>query len=290
MDYKKFLKILFFAALAVIIIYFFAVYLPLAFSGKIIPNPFVFTIGVIRIRWYGVLIAGAILISYLISRKKYLGHPKTNESAFDTSFITLLICGLVGARIGFAIQNLTYYSKNAIEIIKVWDGGLSIHGALIGGLLGLLIIYLIAKKNSSVFANSVAPQILLAGAIGRFGNFFNQEIIGRPASIPWKMSVSETNRPVGFENVNFFHPVFLYEALLLILAYFLYLILEKKFKGEFGLFYTLIAYSAIRIFVEFWRIDYKPIFWKFDLAQWVSFGIILVALAFGAVTLTKRQK
>lgn len=292
MDTKKFLKILLFAFLFVLLVYFFAVYLPLAFSGKIIPNPFAITVGVIQIRWYGILIAGAILVSYLISRKQYLSHAGANESVFDTSFLTVLICGLVGARIGYVVQNLSYYSKNAVEIIKIWDGGLSIHGALIGGLLGLSAACFIAKKNFFVFANSVSPQILLAGAIGRFGNFFNQEIIGKPTTAPWKMFVAQANRPAGFENFNFFHPVFLYEAILLFLAYIIYLFLKNSGGKNFGLIYTLIIYSTIRIIVEFWRIDYKPILWKFDLAQLVSFGIIIFAIIFWITTrnLDKKAK
>jgi len=278
MDIKKFIKISISLTAIIILFYFFVFIMPQAFQGNITLSPFVFKLGLIKIRWYGFLIACAILISYFISKQNFLKIHKNRGDDFDGAFLTVLLLGLFGARVGFVLQNIPYYSKNILEIFMIWDGGLSIHGALIGGIIAFFIAQKKYKINLFDFANSIAPQVLLSGAIGRCGNFFNQEIIGKPTtSISWKMFISPENRPNGFENYSFFHPVFLYESILLITAYIIYLLFLKNYKDNFAFIYTLISYSLIRIIVEFCRIDYKPIFWKFDLAQIVSLGILIIS-------------
>jgi phosphatidylglycerol:prolipoprotein diacylglycerol transferase len=123
--------------------------------------------------------------------------------------------------------------------------------------------------------------VLISGAIGRFGNFFNQEIIGRPTDFFAKMYIFDGYRPAGYEQYNFFHPVFLYESLLLAAFFCLYIfVFKRKFGEKFAIAYTLIAYSLSRIAVEPFRIDYKPLFAKLDLAQLVSIGIIAIGIAF----------
>ncbi|MCX6809611.1 MAG: prolipoprotein diacylglyceryl transferase [Candidatus Berkelbacteria bacterium] len=295
MNIRKFLKIIISLSVGIILFYFFVFVVPQAFRGKINLSPFILEFGIIKIRWYGFLIAFAILISYFISRKNFLKIHKNKGDDFDGAFLIIFILGLFGARIGFILQNIPYYSKNIIEIFKIWDGGLSIHGALIAGIIALFIAQKKYKINLFDFANSIAPQVLLSGAIGRFGNFFNQEIIGKPTdNVFWKMFIQPENRPIGFESSSFYHPVFLYESILLLLAYGVYLLLIKKFRNYLAFAYTLISYSVIRIIVEFWRIDYKPIFWKLDLAQLVSSAIIIITILFAFVSsatgLTKGKK
>jgi len=264
-------KVLAFVFLALL----FLVFLPKVFSGERELNPIIASIGPLSLRWYGVLIALGAFIAYLIvdweSKRK-----KISQGQMESIVLWVLVSGLIGARIGFAVQNLSYFREFPQEFFKFYHGGLSIHGALIGGIIALGIC---ARKYRLPFikiANIISPPVLLAIAVGRWGNFFNQEIIGKPASIPWKMFVSITNRPDGYESNSFFHPVFLYESIALIIVFSIY----WKFlrNRNIGLTYTLCSYCLVRIVVEFWRIDYRPLFLKLDLAQIVSFAIILLTL------------
>jgi phosphatidylglycerol:prolipoprotein diacylglycerol transferase len=237
------------------------------------------------IRWYGFLIAIGALSAYFFS----LSEAKKNkiaESKFDSIFLVTLLFGIIGARIGFVVQNTSYFSSHATEIFKVWDGGLSIHGALILGAAALFISAKSLKLDFMKVANIIAPNVMLAAAIGRWGNFFNQEIVGKPTNSALRVAIDVAHRPIGFENISSFYPVFLFESVLLLIAFILYRAFKSKLENN-ALVYTLVIYSLIRIIVEFWRIDYKPIFIGLDLAQIVSSVIILVTIL---AALTNRKK
>jgi len=287
MQTKKFFLSIFVSSVLAFLAYFYISYLPRAFSGDIIPKAEIFSIGYIAVRWYGLLIAIGALAGYILAEKRLVKNG-VSRSKIEKILLVMIISGLIGARIGFVIQNVPFYSKNIIEIFAVWHGGLSIQGAMIAGIIGLLILAKKYKLNFLVLANSISPHIMLSSAIGRYGNFFNQEIVGKPSErIPWKMFVAESNRPVEYESFSFYHPVFLYESILLILAYVIYLLLRNKYGDKIGFAYTLVLYSAIRIIVEFFRIDYRPIFLYLDLAQWVSIAIMTIGLIVGVATLTR---
>lgn len=239
-----------------------------------LPNSLALEIGLLKFRWYGILIALGILFSYLISveilKKKY------SESTIDYTFLITVVAGLIGARLGFILQNTDFYFSQPLEILKISSGGLSIHGAIILGLIGLWLSSKIFKYKLLDFADKMVVQLFIAGSIGRWGNFFNQEIVGKPSNLIGKIFIAPSNRPVGFESFEYFYPVFLYESILLMLAFFIYI---KFFNYKrLGLVYTLFFYSLIRILVEPLRIDYKPIFLGLDLAQIVSLSIMIVAI------------
>jgi len=248
-------------------------------------SPFFIQNDFISIRWYGLLIAIAILISYFLALRE-IKKSNIKESKFDSIFLITVLAGIIGARLAFVLQNLSYYPSHLNEIFAIWDGGLSIHGAIILGVLALLVSTKLYRVSFFSLANIISPYLLLSGAIGRWGNYFNQEIIGKPSSSFLKMFVPLEGRPHGFENFTHFYPVFLFESILLFLAFIIYLLFKKKLE-KYALVYTLIIYSFTRIIVEFWRIDYKPIFFHLDLAQIVSFGIIIVGVVVG---LTFRHK
>jgi len=279
------------ASLGTLLLYFFAAYLPRAFAGDLVPDPILLSLFSLSIRWYGILIAGGILAAYLISERE-LRQQRIRPGQIDGIIFWVVLLGLAGARVGFIIQNLDYFGTYPVQIIEIWTGGLSIHGALIGGIIGLIIISRKYKIAFLKIANTVSPQVLLAAAIGRYGNFFNQEIIGRAASawIPWRMYVAKVYRPEPFVTSSYFHPVFLYESLLLLALFALYyLVVKKKYDCKFGFVYAVSGYCLVRILVEFYRADYRPIFLKLDLAQWVSLALTGVALAIHII-LTKRKK
>jgi len=288
---KKFWKYLFWAGLGALLLYLFASYLPRAFTGDLVPNPILLSISGLRIRWYGVLIAGGILTAYFISERE-LSKEKISPGQVDGIIFWVVLLGLISARIGFVIQNLSYFGTYPLQTLEIWTGGLAIHGAIIGGIIGLIVTSHRYKIPFLKIANAVSPQVLLAAAIGRYGNFFNQEIIGRPAAswIPWKMYVAEVYRPEQFMASKYFHPVFLYESLLLLILFALYyLVVKKKYDRNFGFIYAVGGYCSVRILVEFFRFDYHPIFLRLDLAQWVSIGLIGAVLV-THIILTRRKK
>lgn len=261
-------------SLAIVYLLLFSIYLYSIFTG-FLPGQTAFEIGAFKFRWYGLLISLGILFAYFISTE--ILKKQYSESAIDYTFLITVALGLLGARLGFVIQNTHYYLSSPLEILKITSGGLSIHGAIILGLIGLWLSSKIFKYSLFEFADKMVVQLFIAGSIGRWGNFFNQEIIGKPSNLFGKIFIAPNNRPAGFESFEYFHPVFLYESILLLAAFLIYI---KVFNyKKYGLAYTLAFYSLARIIVEPLRIDYKPTAIGLDLAQMVSFAIIILAFA-----------
>lgn len=230
----------------------FFIFIP-AFRGDLtIPQSI--NIGPLVIRLYGIILAASILVGYLVAYKNSwrFGIAKTE---IDNLAFWLVVVGVISARIYYVIFEYSYYSINLDQIYKIWNGGLSIFGALIGGFIFLL--YFARKKAYSIFQllDLVALSLPLAQAIGRLGNFINQEAFGLPTNLPWAMYVQEALRPAVYLNQSFFHPAFLYEALgNLIIFFVLTRCLGKTKNGHIFLFY-LIGYSILRFFVESIRVD-----------------------------------
>ena len=179
---------------------------------------------------------------------------------WKTVFYALLF-GLIGARLYHVIHLFDYFTQHPLEIIAVWQGGLGIWGGIFGGLLGLFIS---TKKIGKLLAYTdvfavVAP---LAQAIGRWGNYFNKELFGYPANLPWGIYIPQELRPTAFKYYDRFHPLFLYESILdLLLFILLYKVYSRqkiagtKLSAGFVTMLYLIGYSIIRFFLEFMRPD-----------------------------------
>jgi len=155
------------------------------------------------------------------------------------------------------------YLRNPIEILKIWKGGLGIAGGVIGGAL-TLIIYCRAKKlNFLEWVDYIAPGLLVGQAVGRWGNFVNQEVYGRPTDLPWAITIDPPYRIPGFEQVAKYHPLFLYESILTLLSAGLLLLINRKwrkklFTGDLFFLY-LVLYPTFRFFLEFLRLDPSPV-------------------------------
>ncbi len=224
--------------------------------GTFAPQRLVFDIGFIHLYWYSVCVTAGIAVAALIARKQYLRWGGTEQHLIDFLFYAI-IGGLIGARFWHVfIFQWGYYSHHLGEIVRIWEGGIAIQGALLGGLLAA---YLYTRKRHIDFfalADSAVIGIPLAQAIGRWGNFFNQELYGLPTTMPWGIYIEPHNRVPGYENVTHFHPTFFYESVLnLLLFYLLWQYAKKKrARGSVTLLY-FIGYSIIRFFVDFVRID-----------------------------------
>ena len=258
-------------------------------------SPIIFTVGSFEVRWYSVLIAISVLISYsmIIREGERLNIKK--EFTFNMLFWTLIF-GIIGARLYYVLFNLSYYSHNVAEIFKIWNGGLAITGGTIAGLITILLYCKKYKVNSLKVLDIIVVALLLSQAIGRWGNFFNREAFGdytdgllamrlpldavRIGEVTEKMmSHSVTEEGITYIQV---HPTFLYESLwnLGVLAVLLILTLKgiSKFQGEIFLFY-LMLYGLGRLWIEGLRTDQLLIpGTRLPVSQVLSGALVLAAL------------
>ena len=209
---------------------------------------------------YGLTMGTAIAVSVFVLgkiRKKYYSDVISDEMLYDLSF-WLIIGGILGARLWFVILNWTYYSIHLDQILLISQGGISIQGAIFGGVLtGLIYV----KKHHLCFlkiADLFALVLPIGQAIGRWGNFFNSEAFGKPCDLPWKLYIPQYNRPPRYFYNEYFHPTFLYESIANVVVFLiLYFVLRKKFENKSGAIFCsyLILYSIVRFFIEFVRVD-----------------------------------
>ena len=240
------------------------------------------TIFGVHIYFYGVILAIAITTGTLVS--DYIGSKIFNlakETIIDMAPY-VVITGIIGARLYYCLLNYDFYLRFPTEILAIRHGGISIHGALIGGFIGL--IFFAKRKNLSVLklCDVSAIGLALAQAIGRWGNFFNSEAFGTPTNLPWKLYIAPQYRPIPYTDYEYFHPAFLYESVLDLIIFFVLLLLTKtklrNKNGNLALIY-LIMYSFVRILVESIRIDSVRYIFGISVAIIMSVGIIVVALS-----------
>jgi len=265
------------------------------------PQPILFQLGWLKIHWYGFLIAcGAVLAFSLVLflAKKY---QLNKDHIFNLGFY-VIIFGLIGDRLYYVFYAWKYYSHNLLDIFKIWQGGLAIHGAMIAGVLVILIYAKKNKLNPWFLTDLAVVALPLAMAIGRWGNFFNMELFGRPTNLPWGIFISEAKRPLEFISSTHFHPTFLYESfgnlIILIILLGFHFFRLKKYKnnlknisglGNITLIY-LILYSILRFSNEFLRQDYSPYFLGLRWAQVISLLIIGSCLIIFIYKLVSRKK
>lgn len=207
------------------------------------PGAIFLDLGVIELRWYGLMYALAFIICYLVATK--IAKNIFSEDDISNTLFTALFSGIIGARIWYVILSWDYYSANLSEILQIWRGGQSIQGGILGAILG---IYFFQRKNFLNRLGLLAVLAPLGQAIGRWGNFFNEEAFGEVTKLPWKIYISHTG--------DFHHPTFLYESLWNLLCFFVLLNLYKNCQRAQVLIGSyLCLYSAGRLIIEPIRTD-----------------------------------
>ncbi len=243
-------------------------------------NPVAFSLGPIEVRWYGILIALGIVLAFIVVQKEMMKRGMHPDFLTDL-LIWAVPISIISARIYYVIFSWDYYKENLGQIIQIWEGGIAIHGALIGG---FITTYVYTKRRGISFWKTVdiAAVGLLIGQIkGRWGNFMNQEAHGGPVSekflettiIPdWIMD------QMTIEGVTY-HPTFLYESSWNIVGLIIIILLRKVNlkRGEMFLFY-LVWYSIGRFFIEGMRTDSLYVIGELRAAQLVSVTTIIVAV------------
>ncbi|MEK7523637.1 MAG: prolipoprotein diacylglyceryl transferase [Patescibacteria group bacterium] len=222
------------------------------------PGAVAFHLGPLTIHWYGILIGTGVLLCYshVLRECKRRG---INPKAIDDMAFWVVLAGVLGARIYYIIFEWGHFAADPWQVFQIWNGGLAIHGALIGGGLALAYFAWRHKLPWLLYADIISPGVLLAQALGRWGNFFNSEAFGAPTSLPWKLFIPESNRPSGYEEFEFYHPTFLYESLWNFAGFvmLIWLARQKKMATRRGMvFFAYIAwYSFGRFFIEGLRMD-----------------------------------
>jgi phosphatidylglycerol:prolipoprotein diacylglycerol transferase len=251
------------------------------------PNPIFLSFGQFHIYWYGLFIVVGILAALSICLKIGSYYSLKKEEVIDLTF-WLVVFGIIGARIYHVVLEWSYYAQYPLDIFKVWQGGLAIHGALIAG---VLVGWFFAKKNNLDFwllAAITAPGLALAQAIGRWGNYFNGELFGKPTDLAWGIPIDIMKLPLEYISADFFHPTFLYESIgnflifLILISLHIWIIKKKKFNNfiYFLIFsFYLFSYSVLRFSLEFVRIDATPVVGIFRFPQIASIIIVLLTFA-----------
>jgi len=267
--------------------------LPLAFQFTS-PGPILYRIGPITIRWYGLLIAIAVLLG--VSLSQYLAKRRhVNPDLLGDLAIWLVVGAIPAARLYYVLFEWSQYANNPQRIIAIWEGGIAIHGAILGGTLAALIFAKLQRISFWQLADLVAPSLILGQAIGRWGNFFNSEAFGRPTNLPWKLYIppyitledgqKRWLRPPGYEKFDYFHPTFLYESMwdLMVFGLLMFLFfrsLQGKPPLRTGTLFLLYlpAYSLGRFWIEGLRTD-SLMLGPLRIAQVVSLVGITLGLA-----------
>ncbi len=257
------------------------------------PGEEIFSIGNFSLKWYGLLIATAVLIGVNLSMRLAKQRHVDPEAVADLS-IWLVLGAIPMARLYYVLFQWQNYSQHPEDIIKIWEGGIAIHGAIIGGSIAAIIFAKLKQISFWQLADLVAPSVALGQAIGRWGNFFNSEAFGSPTDLPWKLFIPRDRRPFEYVNFEYFHPTFLYESLwnLFVFGGLMWLFISdtryRRLKtGSLFLVY-LIAYSIGRFGVEGLRTD-SLMLGSLKMAQAISLVGIAIG-AFGLLWLYVRRR
>lgn len=256
-----------------------------------------FFVGPLYIRFYGILIMlGAVAAAFLAEREAR--RRKLNSEFVWDALILVLIGGIIGARLWHVFtpppsmlvldpatgKLVNPYFINGtpqiLDILSIWKGGLGIPGAIIGGALTLYFYCRHRKMSFMLWADVAVPGVALAQAIGRWGNFFNQELYGKPSTLPWAIYIEPQYRVPGYQDFSTFQPLFLYESIWNLLNMGLLLFLERKFpnklkEGDLLLIY-LMGYPLGRFFLEFLKLD-SPRVGTININQTVMLVVMIIA-------------
>jgi phosphatidylglycerol:prolipoprotein diacylglycerol transferase len=258
-----------------------------------------FRIGPIAVHWYGILIVSGILAATYLS--SYLARLRGQDPEFVwDALVWCVLLGVVGARL-YHVVTVTpsmgvgrwYYFEHPDQIFAIWEGGLGIYGAVAGGALGLYIAARRAKEPLLQWMDTIVPGLVLAQAIGRWGNYINQELYGKPTDLPWAIYIEPRFRLQGYEMHELFHPTFFYESMwnlaaCLALVYIIWRYRNRLVPGLTTSVY-FISYSVVRFLLEFIRLDAASV-GPIAIAQIVALVIIAAFSVFLVYQVRKHKR
>ncbi len=243
-------------------------------------NPIAFQIGPFAVHWYGIIIAAGLLAGVTVAALRAPFYKISRDDLYNLVLLALP-CGIIGSRLWYVVFNWSYYAERPGEILATWHGGLAIHGGVLAAILCGLVYARIKKLSFLSIADMTAPSFALAQAIGRWGNFVNQEAYGTPTDLPWAIIIDGVPR----------HPTFLYESIWNLFVFGILLLVGRRFPQARGLVFAgyLVLYSAGRFFVEGLRTDSLMV-GDLRTAQITSLVMILCGVVIGIYSLRMYTK
>lgn len=259
-----------------------------------IPSPPIndFHIGPLRVTFYGILVMSGVVVAWVITVRRFAARGGDVQIA-ERIVTRVVIWGFIGARLAYVSTHLSRFEGEWWKVIAVWEGGLAMYGGLTVG--AFVMVYYVRRWGVSLpdFLDSVAPAVPAAQAIGRWGNYFNQELFGTPTDLPWGLEIDPANRPSAYPDASTFHPTFLYESILDVTLALVVIWVGNRFphmRGRLVGVY-LLGYGIIRFLMELLRTD--TAFRLFGLSRngWVSIAAIavgLIVLFWNRITVTEK--
>ena len=244
------------------------------------PSTGVWQIGPFPLRAYALCIIAGVVAAVVIGERRWVARGGAQGVVTDVATIAVPF-GIVGARTYHVITSPAPYLDNPVSALFVWQGGLGIPGGIAGGFLAAYIVLRRRGLSTATFADSVAPGIAVAQAIGRLGNWFNQELFGRPTTLPWGLRIDPDNRD-AVAGAMAYHPTFLYELLWNLGVALLVVLADRRYRLGGGRVFALYlaAYAVGRIWIEALRIDDATMFFGLRLNDYVMGVVLLGALLF----------
>ena len=242
-------------------------------------SPVALALGTLTIRWYGIILALAMVCAWQVARRIAVRTGAVSLHV-DGQIPWIIIGSLIGARLAeVVIFEPGYYWVNPGQIVAIWNGGLSILGGLVGGLLAVVGYCRHYRLPLWPYLDAAAVALPLGQAIGRWGNWFNQELYGRPTHLPWGITIDPAHRLPGYEQFSSFQPLFLYESLLdLALFFILWQVAKRTPKSSQLVWLYLIGYGLIRFGMEFFRIDPAVVIIGIRLPQLIAILMVIVGV------------
>ncbi len=237
-------------------------------------------LGPLHLRAYGLLIAIGVFAAVWLADRRW--QARGGAAGTMTSIAVWGVPGgLIGARLYHIATDYQKYTHAPLDVFKIWKGGLGIWGGVAGGVLAAGIYIRRHHLPFGALLDCAAPALPLAQAVGRVGNYFNQELFGRPTKLPWGLRIDIQNRPAAYANFTTFHPTFLYEALWDLAVVGMLLWAEKRFRLRTGYLFALYValYTFGRFFTEYLRIDEAHKIAGLRLNDWTSIVIFVAAVA-----------
>ena len=244
------------------------------------PGPIAFQLGTLSVRWYGLLIASAIILGTVLAQRLAEKRHIDPELIGDLA-IWLVVGAIPCARFYYVLfEWQRFQTQPWYKIFAIWEGGIAIHGAIIGGAIAATIFGKRHKISTWLLSDIVMPAVILGQAIGRWGNFFNSEAFGAPTDLPWKLFIPSDRRPPELIQEAYFHPTFLYESIwnigVFTILIFTFLKFPKLKTGTITMIYA-IAYSIGRFWIEGLRTDSLMVL-GLRTAQMISLGAIAAGI------------
>jgi prolipoprotein diacylglyceryl transferase len=253
-----------------------------------IPSPPIddFHLGPLRVTFYGILVMSGVVVAWLVTRNRFVARGGSAEVA-ERIVIRVVVWGFIGARIAYVSTHLSRFEGEWWKVIAIWEGGIAIFGGLTAGAIAM---YVYSKKYGASFPDfldSVAPAVPFAQAIGRWGNYFNQELFGTPTDLPWGLEIEPQNRPSQYTEFETFHPTFLYESILNVSLAFLIIWIGNRYPSMRGRLIGVyfLGYGVIRFSMELIRTDTTFRFLGLSRNAWVSIAVMIL----GAIVLWSKR-